>query len=152
MFELGCHLIDALVKLLGKPASVTAINRNTQPQVDDLQDNCLAVFEYPRATATIRSSVVEVNGGRRRQFSVCGTEGTIEIEPLEPPQLTLTLDRPRGEVRKGTQVVALPPSTGRYDGDLLRFGAAIRGELIYDYPLEHDEIVQACVLQASAML
>ena len=152
MFELGCHLIDAVVKLLGKPTRVTGFNRNTQPQLDELNDNCLALFDYPRATATIRSSLVEVNGGRRRQFTVCGTQGTIEIEPLEPPQLTLTLDRPQGKFRKGTQVVELPPMTGRYDGDLLSFASAIRGERVYDYPLEHDEIVQACVLQASGML
>jgi len=152
MFELGCHLIDVVVKLLGEPTSITAFNRCTRPEIDQLRDNCLAVFEYPRATATIRSSVVEVEGGRRRQLTVCGAQGTIEIEPLEPPQLTLTLDRPQGKFRKGTQVVELPKMAGRYDGDLLSFAAAIRGEQVYDYPLQHDEIVQACVLQASEML
>lgn len=152
MFELGCHLIDAVVKLLGKPDRVTGFNRQTKPQLDDLNDNCLALFEYPRATATIRSSFVEVNGGHRRQFTVCGTQGTIEIQPLEPPQLTLTLDRPQGEFSKGTQEVEFPKMSGRYDGDLLSFASAIRGERVYDYPLEHDEIVQACVLQASGML
>jgi predicted dehydrogenase len=151
MFELGCHLIDAAVKLLGKPTTVTAVNRNTHPEVDHLNDNCLAVFHYPKATATIRSSVVEVEGNRRRQFNVCGTQGTIEIEPLEPPHLTLTLDRPQGKFRKGTQVVELPKMDGRYDGDLLDFAAAIRGEREYGYSLEHDLVVQACVLQASEM-
>ncbi len=152
MFELGCHLIDGVVKLLGKPTTVTAFNRCTRPEIDSLRDNCLAIFEYPRATATIRSSLVEVEGGRRRQLTVCGTQGTIEILPLEPPQLTLTLDRPQGKFRKGTQVVELPKMAGRYDGDLLSFASAIRGEQVYDYPLQHDETVQACVLQASEML
>ena len=152
MFELGCHLIDAVVKLLGKPSSVVAVNRNTHPQVDQLHDNCLAVFQYPKATATIRSSVVEVAGNRRRQFTVCGTQGTIEIEPLEPPLLTLTLDRPQGKFQKGTQTVELPKMDGRYDGDLLDFASAIRGERVYGYSLEHDLVVQACVLQASEMV
>ncbi|MDX1925262.1 MAG: Gfo/Idh/MocA family oxidoreductase [Pirellulaceae bacterium] len=152
MFELGCHLIDAVVKLLGKPTQVTALNRNTYPDLDQLNDNCLAVFQYPKATATVRSSVLEVEGGRRRQFCVCGTQGTIEIEPLEPPHLTLTLDRPQGGFRKGPQVVELPKSGGRYDGDLIDFAAAIRGELEYDYSLEHDLTVQVCVLQASEMV
>ncbi len=152
MFELGCHLIDAVVKLLGKPTNVIAANRSTHPEFDKLNDNCLAVFQYPKATATIRSSVVEVEGGRRRQFSVCGTQGTIEIEPLEPPHLTLTLDRPQGKFRKGTQVVKLPKMDGRYDGDLLNFASAIRGACEYGYSLEHDLVVQACVLQASEMV
>jgi predicted dehydrogenase len=152
MFELGCHLIDAVVKLLGKPTSVVAVNRKTHPELDQLNDNCLAIFQYPKATATIRSSVLEVEGSRRRQFTVCGTRGTIEIEPLEPPHLTLTLDRPQGGFRKGPQIVELAKMDGRYDGDLLDFAAAIRGEQHYEYSLEHDLTVQACVLQASEMV
>ena len=151
MFELGCHLIDAVVRLLGKPQTILPVNRNTHPELDQLNDNCLAVFQYPKATASIRSSVVEVDGNRRRQFVVCGTLGTIAIEPLEPPHLTLTLDQPRGNFRKGTQVVELPKMTGRYDGDLLSLAAAIRGESNYAYSLEHDLVVQECVLQASEM-
>ncbi len=151
MFELGCHLIDAVVSLLGKPDSVIPLNRNTHPELDNLNDNCLAVFQYAKATATIRSSAVEVDGTRRRQFVVCGTMGTIAIEPLEPPQLTLTLDQPRGQFRKGTQVVELPKMTGRYDGDLIGLAAAIRGESTVAYSLEHDLMVQECVLQASEM-
>jgi len=151
MFELGCHLIDAVVTLLGKPQSIMPVHTQTFPALDALNDNCLAVFRYPQATATIRSSLVEIDGNRRRQFIVCGTKGTIEIEPLEPPQLTLTLDQPRGTFRKGTQIVELPKMTGRYDGDLLSLAAAIRGESEYAYSLEHDLLVQDCVLQASAM-
>ena len=151
MLELGCHLIDAVVTLMGKPQSITPIHTKTLPDVDALNDNCLAVFRYPKATATIRSSLVEIDGNRRRQFIVCGTKGTIEIEPLEPPQLMLTLDQPRGSFRKGTQMVELPKMTGRYDGDLLSLAAAIRGESIYGYSLEHDLLVQECVLMASEM-
>ncbi len=152
MFELGCHLIDAVIKLLGKPATVKPANRQTHPEIDELFDNCLAVFEYPRATVTVRSSLVEVDGGRRRQIVVCGTAGTIAIEPLEPPHLRLTLDRPRGQFQQGTQIVELPVSSGRYDGDLTSLAAAIRGESTYEYSLEHDLIVQSCILQASDML
>ena len=72
---------------------MVSFNRNTHPELDQLNDNCLAVFQYPRATATVRSSLVEVDGNRRRQFVVCGTLGTIAIVPLEPPQLTLTMNR-----------------------------------------------------------
>ena len=151
MFELGCHLIDAVVALLGKPQSVVPINRKTHPELDKLNDNCLAAFQYAKATATIRSSVVEIDGNRRRQFVVCGTMGTIAIEPLEPPQLILTLDQPRGQFRRGTQVVEFPKMTGRYDADLIGLAAAIREESKVAYSLEHDLTVQECVLQASEM-
>ena len=46
---------------------MTAFNRQTFPEQDSLLDNCLAVLEYPQATATVRSALVEYDGGRRRQ-------------------------------------------------------------------------------------
>ena len=151
MFELGCHLIDALVAALGKPGKVTPYTRRTQPEKDDLADNQLAVFEYPQATATIRSALMEVDGFRRRQFVVCGDAGTIEILPLEPPRLLLTLDRPRGEFRKGTQEVKLPKLGGRYDGDFLDLAQVIRGQKDFGFPPEHDLAVQEAILQASGL-
>ncbi len=45
MFELGCHLIDAVVAMLGKPDRVSPFARRTLPEQDDLVDNMLAVFE-----------------------------------------------------------------------------------------------------------
>ncbi len=150
MFELGCHVIDAVVAVLGKPDRVTPFNRRTRPD-DTLLDNTLAVFEYPKATATVRSALIEVDGGRRRQMVVCGDQGTIAIRPLEPPRLELTLDRPRGDFRKGTHEVELKPLGGRYDGDFLDLAKIIRGEKPSDYPPEHDLAVQEAVLLASGL-
>ena len=44
MFELGCHIIDAVVTVLGKPTKVTAFNRQTFPDQDSLLDNCLIAY------------------------------------------------------------------------------------------------------------
>ena len=66
-----------------------------------LVDNQLAVFDYPTATATLRSSVIEPFGTERRQFTVCGEEGTIEIYPLEPPKLRMALNKFRDSYRRG---------------------------------------------------
>ena len=56
MFELGCHVIDLVINILGSPDKVTAYFRHSAPVDDALLDNMLAVFEYPRATATVKSS------------------------------------------------------------------------------------------------
>ena len=48
LLKLRCHLIDALVAVMGKPASVKPFVRRTKPEKDKLADNMLAVFEYPR--------------------------------------------------------------------------------------------------------
>lgn len=151
MFELGCHLIDAVVAIMGKPRRVTPFIRRTRSRRDDLADNMLAVLEYPLATCTVRSSVVEVDGSRRRQFVVCGTQGTVDIRPLEPPRMQLTLDRPRGEFQRGRREVRLPPMSGRYDGLLAELARIIRGRQENKYPSEHDLAVHETVLQAAGM-
>ncbi len=151
MFELGCHIIDAVVAVLGRPTTVTAHNRATRPEQDDLLDNCLAVFDYPRATATVRSALIEVDGFRRRQFVVCGDQGTIVIRPLESCIVELTLSQARGEYKKGTQRIELPKLGGRYDGDFLDLAKIIRGEKESDYPPAHDLAVQEAVLRASGL-
>ena len=84
MYIFGCHLIDLVVSMLGRPDRVTPYQRQTQPDVR-VYDNGLAVLEYPRTTATIRTASLEVEGYQRRQLVVCGDEGTIDIRPLEPP-------------------------------------------------------------------
>jgi predicted dehydrogenase len=151
MFELGCHLIDAMVKVLGKPDKVTGFSRRTRPEQDDLVDNQLAVFEYPECTATIRSALVEVAGQKRRQFVVCGDQGTVEIRPLEPPMLLFAPDQPRQKYERGYQEVNLPPMPGRYDDQLIKFAQIIRGQKKSEYPPEHDLAVQEAVLKASGV-
>ncbi len=149
MFELGCHLIDALATVLGKPDAVTPHGRRVRPELDNLLDSQLAVFDYPQATATIQACAVEVEGERRRQFTVCGTEGTIDIRPLEPPKLLLALSKPKGKYRKGYQELTLPAMPGRYDDQLIELARIVRGEKQSEYPPEHDLLVQDLVLRAS---
>lgn len=149
MFELGCHLIDAMAKVLGKPDKVTAFSRHTRPDQDNLADNQLAVFEYDKCTATIRSALVEVEGQQRRQFVVCGDRGTVDIRPLEPPKLMLALDRSVDGYRKGYQQVELPRMPGRYDDQLIELARIIRGQKESPYPPEHDLAVHQAVLKAS---
>lgn len=151
MFELGCHLIDAVVAILGPPSGVTPFARRTWPQVDDLYDHQLAVLEYPQAVATVRVTVCEVDGMRRRQLVVAGDEGTIDIRPIEPPRLSITLARPRGGLPKGTHEVTLPPMPGRYDEQLAELAQVIRGEKVHPFPSQHDLAVQETVLRASGL-
>ncbi len=152
MFELGCHIIDATVALMGgKPDKVTPFPRRTWADRDDVEDNMLAVLEYPKATCTVRSAIVEFDGGRRRQFVACGDQGTVDIRPLEPPKMLLALDQPREGYRRGYQEVELPKMPGRYNDQLAELAAIIRGEIESPYPPAHDLAVHETVLRASGM-
>lgn len=149
MFELGCHVLDVVIWLLGKPENVTAYVRRTRPEQDDLADNQLAVLEYPQALATVRSALVEVEGPRRRQLVVCGDQGTFDLRPLNQSRFRLALDRPRGSYRRGYQDVELPEKPVRYVGDFVELAAVIRGEKEPDFSPEHDLAVHRAILQGS---
>jgi predicted dehydrogenase len=152
MFELACHLIDAVVSVLGPPRRVQSFSHRSYPAKDSFADNQLAVFDYPKAIATIRCNHIDPLGGARRQFSVTGTQGTCEIRPLEPPKLRLGLDRPRGKFQKGFQDVVLPKSGGRYDGEFLDFARVIRGEQKLAWDAAHDLAVHEAVLRGCGMM
>jgi len=147
MFELGCHIIDLVVSVLGKPEKVTGHHRSHGD--DGLVDNMLAVFDYPSATATVRSTALEVEGFARRHLTVCGTKGTFHIQPLDRPTVTLSLDHDcDGAFQKGTQEIPFNPPYERYVGDAADFAAIIRGEKLSDFPPAHDLAVQQSVLEA----
>ena len=152
MFELGCHIIDSMVYVMGKPLKVTPYTRKTKPQQDDLADNQPAVLEYEKATATVRSALIEYMGGNRRQFVICGTEGTIDIRPLEPPKLLVAFAKPHEDFKTGYQEIALPKTGGRYDGEFIDLAKIVRGEKQVDFSPEHDLAVHETVLRASGVM
>lgn len=148
MFELGCHVIDAVVTLLGKPRSVTAFNTPTRD--DGVKDNQLAVLEYTRATATIRVNFSDPFGGPRRRFNVTGTEGTFEILPLESGNVKLSLSTARETYRKGLQELRLPRAGGRYDEEFIDLARVVRGEKELAWDAAHDIAVHEAVLRAAS--
>lgn len=155
MFELGCHVLDLVVGLLGPPASVTAY-RQQLGAGDELADNMLAVFTYPRALATVKSSGLEVEGGARRHLVVCGTEGTFHIQPLDAPRARIALSRGRPGVgdergyRAGYQEVEFSPFE-RYIADAADMAAIVRGEREPVFSYDHDYAVQKALLEACQM-
>lgn len=150
MFELGCHLIDLVVALLGKPATVTPFAQHVSKIDDKLLDNMLAVLVYPKATATVKSSAVEVAGNDRRHFVVCGTEGTFHIQPLDKPAARVALSKPRGEYKTGYQDVTFPKYT-RFIDDAADMARVIRSEKSLEFTPEHDLAVQETVLKACGL-
>lgn len=149
MFELGGHVIDSIVYLLGKPFSVTPYTRRTQG--DGVADNQLAVLEYAKATATVRINHNDPFGGPRRRFQISGTQGTIEIQQLESGEFTLYLDQPHDRYKKGEQKVKMPRAGGRYDGDFVDLAKVIRGEKQLSWSHLHDLNTHEALLLASDM-
>ena len=149
------HLIDLVVTLLGRPLRVTPYLTKTRN--DNLFDTGLAILEYPRAVASVRSGVTEVEGMAHRRLVVNGTKGSIEIHPLEyaghfrdiPLHLRLTLLEGNEQFEAGTHDINVGVMNGRYDDQLIEFARVVRGEIENPYPPTHELIVQEALLKAS---
>ncbi len=151
MFELGCHLIDAVVRLLGKPLRITPHLQHAAMLDDELTDNTVAVFEYPRALAIVTSAPLQPNAGPQRFFEVLGTNGTARVQPLEPPALTFDLAKDAGPYAAGKQDVKLP-AYRRYVDEFIALTAAIREGRALPVSAEMELDVQESLLRACEML
>ena len=146
MYIFGSHLVDLILLLLGEPKEIQShVGRSGVNGVDAPDLSC-ATLIYDHAVARIFVSSVECNGWGRRCFSVAGSEGTIEIRPLEVP-VKMTLAK-KGEGKeyfedyaKELPVVSLPDSC-RYDEMMQCFYDYITGQKKNPYSYDHDRLVQ----------
>jgi len=151
LFELGSHLVDAVVRLLGKPKSVTPFLREHGSASDKLKDNNVAVLEYDKAMAVITNNALQDTRLAQRSFEVLGSNGTAVLQPIEPPVLNLELVSAAGPYQKGPQTVPLPPYA-RYEADFIDLAAAVRGERKLSVSLEEELAVQETLLKVCEMV
>lgn len=151
MFELGCHVIDPIVRMLGRPLRVTPFLNKHGEFKDTLNDNNAAVLEYRGAMAIVYGSNMQPNSGRYRAFEVQGTNGCILVNPIEPPAVVVDLAKPAGPYKAGSQSVSMPPYK-RYVDDFIELAGAIRGSAKLRVTPDENLLVQEVVLRASGML
>ena len=150
MFELSVHVIDPLVRLLGRPNRVTPYLHKHGEFDDTLADNTLAVFEYSGALGVVVGASLAGNGSGYRSFEVHGTNGVATVRPIEAPQLSFNLVEAAGPYPKGLHKVELPPYQ-RYVDDMAALAAAVRGEKPLHVTFDEDIVVQEAVIAASGM-
>lgn len=150
MFELGSHLIDPIVRLMGRPPKVTPILR-TDGGSDRLRDNTVAILEWDKAMAIVHASTLQPESSRHRSLEIYGTGGTVIVRPLEPPALTLELARAWQAYNSGRHEIPLPRYE-RYVGDFANLAAAVRGEASLPVSPEEEVLIQEAVLRCSGML
>ncbi|MBQ9773276.1 MAG: Gfo/Idh/MocA family oxidoreductase [Clostridia bacterium] len=159
MFFLGCHMVDFVYMMLGKPKAVYPFNRHTGFDGVDVADHGCAVLDYGNAVSTVRATSTQVNGFGRRQLVVCGTKGTIEIKPLEvnyrdssiiQSDLYLSTKEMVGPdiYRNICKKIDLKPMIGRYDDMMMAFAAYVRGEKKNPYDYDYEYGLQEVVLAA----
>ena len=153
MYIFAGYLIDLVIAMLGAPDKVTPFMKKTRN--DALIDNGLAVLEYAKATATVRVSVEEVEGYKHRRLIVCGTEGSVEICPIEfqhyytdKLSARLTLKHPKGAYEAGTHTVDCGLLNCRYGSQLTEFAKIIRKEMANPWSFDHEYLLHKTLLEA----
>jgi len=152
LFELGGHVIDRVVELLGRPRKVQSWLRHDTSYPDKLADNNLAVLEYDRALAVIAQSARMAGAGDHRSFELIGTDGTIMVWPeSSPPRMRVHMRKPQGPYAAGWHEITLPPQP-RFVGDFRELARAIRSGQPLQLSYDHELLLQETLLRASGEL
>ncbi len=152
MFFLGCHLLDLVLSIQGKPLRVLPFNKNTtHGEGHNSEDFCLALLEYEKGYSIVKTTAVEHGGFARRHLTVVGTKKTVRLEPLEMFDTGSMLFTGKteyasdawGDMGSYTESARFD----RYDTMMASFAAVVRGEKespkSYDYEAELYELVLA---------
>ena len=152
MYIFGSHLIDLIVYLLGKPkkvmSSILCSNRNGV----EAPDLTAAILEYDHQVARVFSSSLEWDGWARRCFSVAGTLGTVQIQPIEDPcVMTFAPPHQKKAAVQMARPIELPPQSNatRYDDMIKDFHDYIVGTKENPFTYDHDYAVQEVLMQAT---
>lgn len=157
MFFLGCHLIDLIVRIQGFPEEVIPLNRPTQIGGTTAEDYGFAVLKYKNGISFAKTCAAEPGGYSRRQLVICGSEGTIEMKPLESFDENGDIYTQTAEVNKKkadvdwcyrAPIVSSKPY-GRYDYMMSDFCKMVCSDLEnpfdYDYELKlYKTLLKAC--------
>ncbi len=155
LYDLGAHMLDQIVWLLGRPTRINTVLRNeATPELPSYSDNTVSTLEFEHALAILDIAAMEPSPTARR-FEVYGTRGSAILEPFDPVRtVRLTLAEPVADFAAGVQVLDLPEVTRQtlYDRELAAFVPVLRGERPPGRPPGHDLLVQETLLRATGRI
>lgn len=152
MFFLGCHLVDLILQIQGKPKRILPLSKRTNYETNAL-DFGMAAFEYEKGVSFAKATALEIGGYTRRQLVVTGTEGTVEIKPLEMfvPDEGAHFTEKTEYLEKAWSDRGVHSQTDRfdrYDGMMAAFAAYVRGETENPYTLNYELELYKTILKA----
>ena len=155
-FFLGCHLIDLVYQIQGKPQKIIPLNSKTGFDGLDCYDFGMAIFKYDRGISFIKTASTEVGGFSNRYLRITGERGSIEIKPLEyyprlpesDAQIAVMSECFDAKTWQAEWQTAKSEEFDRYDDMMRHFAEVVRGKenpYSYDYELGLFEIIMnAC--------
>jgi len=152
LFELGGHVIDRIVELLGRPAKVQSWLRHHSSIGDSLADNNLAVLEYETSLAVVAQTARMSGSGDHRSFEIIGSDGTVIVWPEStPPRMRVHMRKAQGSYKAGWQDITLGPQP-RFAGDFQELARAITTGQPLKLSYDHELLLHETLLRASGEL
>jgi predicted dehydrogenase len=155
LYDLGGHVLDQIVWLLGRPTRISTVLHNAAtPELPSYSDNTVSTLEFGHALAIVDIAAMEPSPTARR-FEVYGTHGSAILEPFDPVRtIRLTLVEPVADFAAGEQVLELLEVSRQtlYDRELAAFVPVLRGERSPDRSPEHDLLVQETLLRTTGRI
>ncbi len=118
LYDIGCHRIDVVNFLFGAPVRVAALLSNAVHRLA-VEDSATVAIDYETGVR----GVVDVRWNSRvfrDQFRVIGTEGEIDLTPLNGPQLRI-------RTLNGESTEELPPNPNLHYPTVENFVNAVSG-------------------------
>ena len=149
LFELGGHVIDRMVEVLGRPKAVKSWLRHDTGVKDKLADNNVAVFEFDRALGIVTQSAKMGGSGDHRSFEILGTEGSVVLNPeANPPRMRVFMKKAQGPYKTGWQDIPISPQP-RFIPDFAELAKAIKTDQPLKQSYDHELLLQETLLRAS---
>ena len=138
LYNLGCHLVDLVAPMVdGLPVRVATDIGDAPGDPVGSRTRGVALLQWPSADVLIRTSSHAPGGLPCRRLRVDGTNGTIDLCPIErfdgqSLKLQMTLARPAGDYAAGCHEIDFGVQTDRYADQLREFAQIVRGEIPND--------------------
>ena len=153
MFYLGCHLIDLILQIQGKPKKIIPYNKCSGIDGVTSKDFGMVVLEYDNGVSFSKTTAVELGGFERRQLVVNGAKATVELNPLEwylPNSNELQTGR---TIRTSTNwnvktEKEFSEPCDRYDNMMKSFAEYVRREKNNPYTLDYELKLYKTILKA----
>jgi predicted dehydrogenase len=146
LFDIACHRIDLFNFLFGRPAHVAALLSNAVHKIP-VEDSATVLIDYANGAR----GAVDVRWNSRLdrdQFRVIGTEGEIDLSPLNGPLLRL-------RTASSERTEELPPHANLHYPLIENFVSAINGGPLACPPAEAaltDWVIEQAQIQRRAAI
>ena len=153
LYNLGCHLVDMVLPMVrGRLLSARPMIGDAPGDPLDSRTNGSSLLAFEGTQVLIRASSRMPGGIDCRRLRVDGTNGTLEIRPIEcfdgrNLMLEMTLGRPAGGYGAGRTIVDFGVLVDRYRDQLDDLARIVRGDKPNDQDYDRDLRVHEVTLR-----